>query len=226
MTLDRVKAARQQGGRGRGQGAGRPRPPASSISATILWRWIATEKLPAGRRDPQGAAGLHAHPFAGGPLQRRPPDATRVAIEAPHGRAGARPQAGREGARRAAALSLRAAPDRAVRLEARHLPRHLQVWDKKRAAIACMEGQEHLWDYYTNVAPRTGPTSSSAIPAARRAGGQPSMPRLPVGLSAHSGRALMAGSSSRPSSATPLAVSPVWPSAASPPSTRRRAARA
>ncbi len=26
------------------------------------------------------------------------------------------------------------------------------VWDKKRAAIECMEGQEHLWDYYTNVA--------------------------------------------------------------------------
>lgn len=26
------------------------------------------------------------------------------------------------------------------------------VWDKKRAAIACMEGQEHLWDYYTRLA--------------------------------------------------------------------------
>jgi 4-oxalomesaconate hydratase len=26
------------------------------------------------------------------------------------------------------------------------------VWDKKRAAIECMEGQQHLWDYYTNVA--------------------------------------------------------------------------
>ena len=26
------------------------------------------------------------------------------------------------------------------------------VWEKKRAAIECMEGQEHLWDYYTNVA--------------------------------------------------------------------------
>ncbi len=26
------------------------------------------------------------------------------------------------------------------------------VWDKKRAAIECMEGQEHLWSYYTNVA--------------------------------------------------------------------------
>ena len=26
------------------------------------------------------------------------------------------------------------------------------VWDKKRGAIECMEGQKHLWDYYTNVA--------------------------------------------------------------------------
>lgn len=27
-----------------------------------------------------------------------------------------------------------------------------EVWDRKRAAIECMEGQTHLWDYYTNVA--------------------------------------------------------------------------
>lgn len=26
------------------------------------------------------------------------------------------------------------------------------VWDKKRAAIECMQGQQHLWDFYTNVA--------------------------------------------------------------------------
>lgn len=26
------------------------------------------------------------------------------------------------------------------------------VWDKKRAAIECMVGQEHLWEYYTRVA--------------------------------------------------------------------------
>lgn len=26
------------------------------------------------------------------------------------------------------------------------------VWDQKRAAIECMQGQHHLWDYYTNVA--------------------------------------------------------------------------
>lgn len=30
------------------------------------------------------------------------------------------------------------------------------VWDKKRAAIECMTGQEHLWDYYTNVAQNRG----------------------------------------------------------------------
>jgi len=27
-----------------------------------------------------------------------------------------------------------------------------EVWDRKRAAIECMEGQEHLWKYYANVA--------------------------------------------------------------------------
>lgn len=27
-----------------------------------------------------------------------------------------------------------------------------EVWDKKRAAIECMQGQEHLWTFYTNVA--------------------------------------------------------------------------
>ena len=31
-----------------------------------------------------------------------------------------------------------------------------EVWDKKRAAIECMEGQEHLWTYYTNVAQNRG----------------------------------------------------------------------
>lgn len=31
-----------------------------------------------------------------------------------------------------------------------------EVWDKKRAAIECMEGQEHLWAYYTNVAENRG----------------------------------------------------------------------
>jgi len=30
------------------------------------------------------------------------------------------------------------------------------VWDKKRAAIECMQGQEHLWDFYTNVAQNRG----------------------------------------------------------------------
>lgn len=30
------------------------------------------------------------------------------------------------------------------------------VWDQKRAAIECMQGQEHLWDYYTNVAENRG----------------------------------------------------------------------
>jgi 4-oxalomesaconate hydratase len=31
-----------------------------------------------------------------------------------------------------------------------------EVWDKKRAAIECMQGHEHLWDFYTNVAQNRG----------------------------------------------------------------------
>ena len=27
-----------------------------------------------------------------------------------------------------------------------------EVWELKRTAIECMEGQQHLWEYYTNVA--------------------------------------------------------------------------
>ena len=30
------------------------------------------------------------------------------------------------------------------------------VWERKRAAIACMAGQEHLWEYYTRVAQQRG----------------------------------------------------------------------
>ena len=30
------------------------------------------------------------------------------------------------------------------------------VWEKKRSAIACMAGQEHLWEYYTRVALQRG----------------------------------------------------------------------
>ncbi len=30
------------------------------------------------------------------------------------------------------------------------------VWENKKAAIECMQGQEHLWHYYTNVAENRG----------------------------------------------------------------------
>jgi 4-oxalomesaconate hydratase len=31
-----------------------------------------------------------------------------------------------------------------------------EVWDRKLEAMRCMEGQQHLWDYYTDVAKRRG----------------------------------------------------------------------
>ncbi len=31
-----------------------------------------------------------------------------------------------------------------------------EVWEQKRAAIGCMQGQEHLWQFYTNLAENRG----------------------------------------------------------------------
>jgi 4-oxalomesaconate hydratase len=31
-----------------------------------------------------------------------------------------------------------------------------EVWDRKLEAMRCMEGQQHLWDYYADVAKRRG----------------------------------------------------------------------
>ena len=64
------------------------------------------------------------------------------------------------------------------------------VWDKKRAAIECMDGQEHLWEYYTRVA------QNRANHFQRNSGGQSGgravkiRRGLSVGLPAHGGRAL------------------------------------
>lgn len=41
-----------------------------------------------------------------------------------------------------------------------------EVWDKKYAAIQCMQGQEHLWEYYTRVGKQRG------VQAKRNSGGQ------------------------------------------------------
>ena len=51
-----------------------------------------------------------------------------------------------------------------------------EVWDQKLEAMRCMEGQEHLWDYYTEVATRRGsrpcatraPTSEAVTDAKAR----------------------------------------------------------
>ncbi len=46
------------------------------------------------------------------------------------------------------------------------------VWDKKRAAIECMEGQQHLWGFYTNVAENRG--NHFRRNSGGQAGGKPS----------------------------------------------------
>jgi 4-oxalomesaconate hydratase len=62
-----------------------------------------------------------------------------------------------------------------------------EVWDKKRAAIECMQGQDHLWDFY-RTSPRTGATTSAGTPAGRRAGAPARYAEgFPVDLPAHGG---------------------------------------
>jgi hypothetical protein len=51
-----------------------------------------------------------------------------------------------------------------------------EVWDKKWAAIQCMQGQEHLWHFYENVAENRG-NHFRAIPAARPAGATANTPK-------------------------------------------------
>ena len=123
MTLDRVKAARR--------GEAEKAAAALGVHELICFdlgdyplRLDRGRQGPARRRDPRGAAGLHAQPLGLRPLQHRPHVRDAGGAGDPDDRPGLGPQAGREGARRAAALPLRAAPDRADGLEARHLPRH------------------------------------------------------------------------------------------------------
>lgn len=51
------------------------------------------------------------------------------------------------------------------------------VWERKRAAIECMQGQEHLRESITPVSLRTVPTISSETRAARPAGATAAMPK-------------------------------------------------
>ena len=61
------------------------------------------------------------------------------------------------------------------------------VWEKKWAAIECMEGQEHLWHYYKNVAENRA--NHFMRNSGGQSGGRKADPcrRLPVGLPAHRG---------------------------------------
>jgi hypothetical protein len=93
---------------------------------------------PHGRRDPRSPAVLHAEPFQVGSLQHRPHVHDPVRHRVPDDRPGLGPQSGPEGARRAAALPVRAAPDRADGMEAGRLPRHHRSGTRSgRRSSAC-----------------------------------------------------------------------------------------
>ncbi|VEC47859.1 Uncharacterized proteins, LmbE homologs [Klebsiella aerogenes] len=64
-------------------------------------------------------------------------------------------------------LLFRTAPAGAVQLETDVLLDITAVWEKKYQAIQCMQGQEHLWEYYTRVALQRGDCRPSAISASR-----------------------------------------------------------
>ena len=63
------------------------------------------------------------------------------------------------------------------------------VWEKKRTAIECMTGQEHLWEYYTRVAQQRG---NQAARNSRQQGCTYAR-RLPERLPASAGGAGMSG---------------------------------
>lgn len=53
-------------------------------------------------------------------------------------------------------LLFRTAPAGAVQLETRCVTGHHRRLGEKYQAIQCMQGQEHLWEYYTRVALQRG----------------------------------------------------------------------
>ena len=67
------------------------------------------------------------------------------------------------------------------------------VWEKKKAAIECMEGQQHLWHYYTNVAENRG--NQFRRNSGGQAGGREAKYArgLPVRLPQNRGRTVMSG---------------------------------
>jgi 4-oxalomesaconate hydratase len=77
---------------------------------------------------------------------------TSVALECPHDRAGLGPQPRREGAGRPQLYLFEPHQTEQMGWKPDTFLDITPVWEKKRAAIECMEGQEHLWEYYTRVA--------------------------------------------------------------------------
>ena len=145
-----------QGSRERGACARRCRHPvlgSRRLSDLAAGRSI----VPAGRSLPGNPSVFRADAFEGGSLQPRPPGGQRVHPARAYRRAGAWSQARakRFWARRRSCCSSRISRSSAAgcRMCSSTSRRSGQ---KKRAAIECMAGQEHLWEYYTRVAEQRG----------------------------------------------------------------------
>ena len=171
MTLERVKAARRTEAEAAAAGARRARHPVLRPRRLSAGGGPRGE-VPARRRDPQGAAGLHAVAFPVGPLQHRPHVRDAGGARGADDRAGLGPQSRRGGSRRAAALPVRAAPDRADGMEARRLPRHLRRSGRRSVRQSNAWSARSICGTTTPTWRPTAPTTSSATPAGRRAGGR------------------------------------------------------
>ena len=156
MTLERVKAERQK----------EAEAAAKHLGVADIQFWdlgdypIAPRRgiaLPAGGRLPRRAPGLRADALASKDIYNR--DHPAVTDFAQHARIIAQAHGHNPGQK-----VLGAPP---VFLFEPHQPEQCDwkptvllditpVWEKKRAAIECMAGQEHLWEYYTRVALQRG----------------------------------------------------------------------
>ncbi len=186
MTLEKVKTARRKEAENAAKALD-----AHDIQFFDLRRLSARTgprgEVPAGRRDPRRAARLHAEPLELGSVQHRPHvrDAggarSRMIAQAwghnPGQKVLGAPQLYLFEPHQTEQMGWK--PDVFLDISA--------VWDKKRAAIECMQGQEHLWHYYTNVAENRA--NHFRRNSGGQSGGRDGEPcgRLPVGLPAHRG---------------------------------------
>ena len=156
MTLERVKTRAPQGGRGGGREARRRRHSVLG-PRRLSAQSHAGRAVPPRRRLPRDPSRLRALAFrdATSTITTTPPRPISRSTRASLRRRMATIPARRCSARRRCSCSSRISPSNAIGSPT-CCSTSPPVWEKKRAAIECMAGQEHLWEYYTRVALQRG----------------------------------------------------------------------